>query len=122
MDMKMERKGGERYIFKNNVLWAENGENAAQKINICGASASNITLPGVNLQLCLSIPIDTQKIMSLWMFLRCIFAHVCGRDDSLELIMFVSCFHKQSLVEKPSWQSKKPKDATLFPHNVLQYD
>lgn len=34
------------------------------------------------------------------MFLRCIFAHVYGRDYSLELIMLVSCFHKQSLVEK----------------------
>lgn len=43
------------------------------------------------------------------MFLRCIFAHVCGRDYSLELIMLVSRFHKQSLLEK----EKKKKTTHL---------
>lgn len=57
------------------------------------------------------------------MFLRCIFAHVCGRDYSLQLIMLVSCFHKQSLVGKKkilTSQSEKLADATLFLHNVLK--
>lgn len=43
----------------------------------------------------------------LFFFSRCIFAQVCGRDYSLELIMLVFCFHKQSLAEKFAWQSRR---------------